>query len=108
MLEAGKGEANLTRTALTLPHSLFLDQSHIGTVCTRPNLAAHTCPDNSVYGHAEAVSPLLSKKLKGAVYLVPSGHTLPDLVADLRGQVEIQVHGVISSKRGGLKTVFKR
>ncbi len=35
-----------------------------------------------------------------------SNHKLPDLVADLRGQVNIQLHGVISSKHGGLKTVF--
>ena len=27
-------------------------------------------------------------------------------MADLRGQVNIQLRGVISSKRGGLKTVF--
>jgi hypothetical protein len=31
---------------------------------------------------------------------------LPDLLVDLRGQVEIYLRGVISSKRGGLKTVF--
>jgi hypothetical protein len=106
ILEARKGDANIGRTALTLPHSLFLDQSHIGTVCTNPKLASHTCPANSVYGSAEAVTPLLEKPLKGPVYLVPSGNELPDLVADLRGQVEIQLHGVISSQRGGLKTVF--
>ena len=52
------------------------------------------------------MTPLLSEKLKGPVYLVSSNHTLPDLVADLRGQVNIQLHGVISSKHGGLKTVF--
>jgi hypothetical protein len=108
ILEAGKGQANVARTALTLPHSLFLDNSHIGTVCTRPQLASHTCPKSSIYGSAEAKTPLLSKKLKGKVYLVPGGHELPDLVADLRGQVEIQLHGVISSKRGGLKTVFNK
>jgi hypothetical protein len=106
ILEARKGDANITRTALTLPHSLFLDQSHIGTVCTRPQLASHTCPKASVYGNAEAKTPLLDEKLKGKVYLVSSEHQLPDLVADLRGQVNIQLYGVISSKRGGLKTVF--
>jgi hypothetical protein len=106
VLEARNGDANIARTALTLPHSLFLDQSHIGTVCTRPQLASQTCPKASVYGKAEAKTPLLSDKLKGNVYLVSSNHNLPDLVADLRGQVNIQLHGVISSKRGGLKTVF--
>ena len=106
ILEARPGDANISRTALTLPHSEFLDQSHIRTVCTRPQLASQTCPSAAVYGNAEAVSPLLDGKLKGPVYLVSSTHELPDLVADLRGQVNIQLHGVISSKHGGIKTVF--
>jgi len=106
ILEARNGDANVTRTALTLPHSLFLDQSHIRTICTRPQLASQTCPKGAVYGQAEAKSPLLDKKLKGPVYLVASDDPLPNLVADLRGQVRIQLRGVISSKRGGLKTVF--
>ena len=106
ILEAREGDANLSRTALTLPHALFLDQSHIQTVCTRPQLASQTCPTAAVYGHAEAVTPLLSDKLKGPVYLVSSSHNLPDLVADLHGQVNIQLHGVIGTKHGGLKTVF--
>ncbi|HEV7770882.1 MAG TPA: hypothetical protein VGO66_09545 [Solirubrobacterales bacterium] len=106
ILEAREGDANVSRTALTLPHSLFLDQSHIRTVCTRVQLAAKDCPKAAIYGHAKAKSPLLDKKLKGPVYLVSSDNLLPDLVADLRGQVNIQLHGVISSKRGGLKTVF--
>lgn len=106
VLTARSGDANIARTALTMPHSLFLDQRHIGTVCTRPQLASHTCPAASVYGNAEAKSPLLSGKLKGKVYLVSSNHELPDLLVDLRGQVEIYLRGVISSKHGGLKTVF--
>lgn len=106
ILEARNGDANVTRTALTLPHSLFLDQSHIRTVCTRPQLASLSCPKGAIYGQAEAKSPLLDKKLKGPVYLVSSNDKLPNLVADLRGQVRIQLRGVISSKRGGLKTVF--
>jgi hypothetical protein len=106
ILEAREGDANVGRTALTLPHSLFLDQSHIRTVCTRVQLAAKACPKASVYGNAEAKSPLLDNKLKGPVYLVSSDDPLPNLVADLRGQVNIQLRGVISSKRGGLKTVF--
>jgi hypothetical protein len=106
VLTAKKGQANVLRTALTMPHSLFLDQSHIGTVCTRPQLASHTCPKKSVYGTAEAKSPLLDRKLKGKVFLVSSNHELPDLLVDLRGQVEIYLRGVISGKHGGLKTVF--
>jgi hypothetical protein len=106
VLKARSGDANIKRTALTLPHSLFLDQSHIRTVCTRVQLAAKDCPKAAIYGHATAKSPLLKKKMKGPVYLVSSDDLLPNLVADLRGQVNIQLRGVISSKRGGLKTVF--
>jgi hypothetical protein len=106
ILKTRKGDANVLRTALALPHALFLDQGNIRTVCTRVQLAAKKCPKAAIYGHAEAKSPLLKKKLKGPVYLVSSSHELPDLVPDLRGQVNIQLHGVISSKHGGIKTVF--
>jgi hypothetical protein len=106
ILKTRKRDANVLRTALALPHALFLDQGNIRTVCTRVQLAARQCPKAAVYGHAEAKSPLLKKKLKGPVYLVSSSHELPDLVPDLRGQVNIQLHGVISSKHGGIKTVF--
>jgi hypothetical protein len=108
VLKAKKGQANVLRTALTMPHSLFLDQGHIGTICTRPQLASHSCPKAAVYGHAEAKSPLLKQRLKGKVFLVSSNHELPDLLVDLRGQVEIYLRGVISSKHGGLKTVFNK
>lgn len=105
-LAARDGDANIARAALTLPHAEFLDQGHIGTVCTRVQLAARDCPRKSVYGHAEATTPLLDDPLEGPVYLVSSEHLLPDLVADLRGQVDIQLHGVISTKRARTKTVF--
>jgi hypothetical protein len=105
-VKAKQGQANIARTALNLPHSLFLDQSHIKTVCTRVQLAAQQCPASSVYGSAEATSPLLANSLSGPVYLVSSQNKLPDLLVDLRGQVNIQLDGVITSKHGGPKTVF--
>ncbi len=109
VLTARKGDANIARTAVTMPKSLFLEQGHIGTVCTRPQLASHTCPKASVYGSAEAKSPLLKGKLKGKVYLVSSNNELPDLLVDLRGQVEVYLRGVIGSgSTGGLKTVFRK
>jgi hypothetical protein len=106
VLTARPGDANIRRAALTLPHSQFLDQAHIRTICTRPKLAANDCPAGAVYGHAEATTPLLDDPLKGPVYLVSSDNELPDLVADLRGQVNIQLHGVISAKKARLKTFF--
>ncbi len=106
ILETRKGDANVARSALVLPHALFLDQGNIRTVCTRPQLASDTCPKASIYGHAQARSPLLDGKLKGPVYLVSSDHQLPDLLANLRGQVPVHLRGVITSPHGGIKTVF--
>jgi len=34
------GGANVARASVALPHSEFLDQSHIGTICTRVQFAA--------------------------------------------------------------------
>jgi hypothetical protein len=106
ILEAQNGNANVRRAAFILPRATILDQSHIKTVCTRVQLAANECPQNSIYGHAKATSPLLNGALKGPVYLVSSNHTLPDLLANLHGQVPIRLRGVISSEHGRLKTVF--
>jgi hypothetical protein len=106
VLTARQGDANIGRAALTLPHSLFLEQGHIGTICTRVQLAASTCPKRSVYGFARAKSPLLDGELKGPVYLVSSDNELPDLLADLHGQVNIRLRGVISASKARIKTVF--
>lgn len=106
-LTAREGDANIARATLTMPRSELIDQSHIKTICTRVQLAAHECPQASIYGHAGAESPLLEDPLAGPVYLVSSNHVLPDLLADLRGQVEIQLHGVIKSvKHGRIRTSF--
>ncbi|HVW48351.1 MAG TPA: hypothetical protein VHA76_14950 [Solirubrobacterales bacterium] len=106
-LEARAGDANIAAATVTLPRSELLDQAHIKTICTRVQLAAQQCPAASVYGYASAESPLLEKELAGPVYLVSSNHTLPDLLADLQGQVEIRLHGVIRSVgHGRIQTSF--
>jgi hypothetical protein len=106
ILEARKGDANVRRAAFILPRATILDQGHIKTICTRVQLAAGNCPKNAIYGYAKAISPLLDKPLKGPVYLTSSSHELPDLLADLHGQVPIRLRGVISGKNARLKTVF--
>jgi hypothetical protein len=106
ILEGRNGDANVRRTSFILPRATILDQAHIKTICTRVQLAANECPQNSIYGHAKAKSPLLAKSLEGPVYLTSSNHELPDLLVNLRGQVPIRLRGVISSAHGRLKTVF--
>jgi hypothetical protein len=105
-LVAREGDANIARAAVTLPHSEFLEQSHIRTICTRVQLAAGDCPKAAIYGYARAKTPLLDDELAGPVYLVSSSHELPDMLVDLRGQVDVRLRGVISAVAGRIKTVF--
>ena len=107
-LRARKGDANVARAAFILPRATILDQSHIRTICTRVQLAADQCPKEAIYGHAKATSPLLKGRLKGPVYLTSSNNELPDLLVDLRGQVNVRLRGVISSENARLKTVFRK
>ncbi len=106
VLVAADGDANIARAALTLPHSQFLDQSHIRTICTRVQLAAGDCPPAAIYGYARAQTPLLDDELAGPVYLTSSNNPLPDLLVDLRGQVNVRLRGVIDSSKARIRNVF--
>lgn len=106
VLKTRPGQADISRASVGLPHALFLDQASLATICTRPQFAEHKCPKRSVYGHAKAFSPLLGKPLEGPVYLRSSDNPLPDMVARLKGQVEVVLDGKIDSFRGGIRTTF--
>jgi hypothetical protein len=100
------GGANIARARVSLPHSEFLAQEHIRTVCTRVQFAADRCPSAAVYGRARAFTPLLDQPLEGPVYLRSSSNPLPDLVADLRGPIDVVITGRIDSVNGGIRTTF--
>ncbi len=110
-LTARPGEANVARAQVKLPHAVFLDQSHIRTVCTRVQWAADTCPAGSIYGSVEATTPLVGYPLTGSVYLRSSSHKLPDLVAKLRGPasqpIEIDLVGKTDAVKGALRNTFE-
>jgi hypothetical protein len=105
------GDANIAKVAVTLPHSAFLDQAHIRTVCTRVQFAADACPTGSIYGHATAITPLLDHPLEGPVYLRSSDNLLPDLVVALKGPesqpIEVELAGRIDSVKVGIRNSFE-
>lgn len=107
VLTAKPGEANIAKSVVALPHSEFLEQAHIKTICTRVQFAANQCPAGSVYGQATAITPLLDAPLSGPLYLRSSSHPLPDLVADLNGQIHVVLVGRIDSVKGGIRTSFE-
>jgi hypothetical protein len=111
VLKARPGDANIARTSVALPHSEFLAQDHIRTICTRVQFNSGAgngagCPRGSIYGEATATTPLLDEPLSGPVYLRSSDHPLPDLVAALHGQIDVALVGRIDSKNGGIRTTF--
>jgi hypothetical protein len=110
-LRMPQGGANIAATRVALPHSEFIENAHFKTICTRVQFAAHECPAGSIYGEAEAKTPLLDQPLKGLVYLRSSSHQLPDLVIALKGPpslpIEVDLDGHVDSVNGGLRTTFE-
>jgi hypothetical protein len=113
VLQTKPGEANIRRAQVNLPHSLFLEQANIKTVCTRVQWAegdgnGSACPKGSIYGHARAFSPLLEHPVEGPVYLRSSSHKLPDMVAALNGQISVELDGKVDSgPNHGLRNTFE-
>jgi hypothetical protein len=107
----GGSYANLKQISVTLPHSEFLENAHIGTVCTRVQFSANACPAASIYGKVTAETPLLDQPLTGNVYLRSSANKLPDMVLALHGPpsqpIEIDLDGRIDSINGGIRSTFE-
>jgi hypothetical protein len=97
------GQANTRAAVVLLPQGEFIDNAHINNPCTRVQFNAGACPKSSILGHVKATSPLLSQPLEGPVYFRSNGgeRELPDIVADLQGQIHITLVGFIDSVKTG-------
>jgi len=111
VLRPRMGDANAAAISVALPHSEFLDQGHIRTICTRVQFKAGAgngaqCPKGSIYGSAKAWTPLFDKPLEGPIFLRSSENPLPDLVLALHGLVDVNAVGRIDSVKGGIRNTF--
>jgi hypothetical protein len=108
IFRAKPGEANTSTVQVALPKGELLDNGNIDTICTRPDFARNACPEGSRLGSALAATPLLDAPLSGNVYLRANpNRNLPDVVADLEGQFDIELAGRIDTVKGGsLRTTF--
>ncbi len=110
VLKMPPGGANLASVSVALPHSEFLAQEHIRTICTRVQFAAKQCPEAAIYGQAAVTTPLLDQPLAGPVYLRSSSNKLPDLVPHLLGPptqpIELESAGRTDSINGGIRNTF--
>jgi hypothetical protein len=108
VLRTRKGDANLKRTVVTLPPGEQIENAHIVQPCTRVQFNASECPRRTILGHATASSPLLDRPLRGPVYFRSNGgaRELPDIVADLRGQIHVVLVGYVDAVHGRIRTRF--
>ena len=100
------GQANTASATVILPPSEFIDNAHINNPCTRVQFNQNACPTASILGHAEARTPLLDQPLAGPVYFRSNGgaRELPDIVADLNGQIHVVLIGFVDSVKTGPET----
>lgn len=91
--------AGVESVTTVLPRSQFIDNAHIKGPCTRVQFNEGACPPKSILGYARAYTPLLDQPLEGPVYFRSNGgeRQLPDLVADLNGQIHLTLVGFIDS-----------
>jgi hypothetical protein len=94
------GNANIRSVAVAMPPSEFLDNRNLGQICVRAQFLARACPKGSIYGYAQAWSPLLDRPLTGPIYMRSQAGGLPVLVADLDGEFRLTVAGQIGSEGG--------
>ncbi len=97
-LSFNENDTNIRSVEVALPQGLLLDQERLGRICSRANYQANTCPEESRVGYAKATTPLLDDPVEGPVYLKASDNPLPDLAADLNGQIDVDLFGKIDQK----------
>ena len=101
-----KRDANLRALRLSLPPAVELDLTQLGEICSRRDAIDGLCPDGSRVGAASARTPLLSRPLRGSVYVVqPRGDGQPDLWVRLEGGgLQLSVRGMTRSQDGRFVT----
>jgi hypothetical protein len=102
------GDANFRSARVLLPKAEFIDNDHLNGPCTRVQFAADACPASSVLGSARATSPLLDQPLEGPVYMRSNpDRELPDVVADLHGQLHVVLAGHTDQAKGRIRSTFE-
>ncbi|MBB4661482.1 hypothetical protein [Conexibacter arvalis] len=103
------GQAAMRTAVVTLPRALSTNLPTINASCRPEELEQDSCSRRSMVATATAVSPLIERPLRGPTYLVRVGTGLPKLVVQLRGEVSLDLEGIISISRAGtVITTFDR
>jgi hypothetical protein len=101
-LKSGAGQANSRSVQVTLPAALNARLGVVRNACSLVEFQAGNCAKAKA-GSAVAYTPVLAQPLRGAAYFVKNpARALPDLVVALRGQVDVDLTGKVSTPGGKL------
>src|SRR4051794_21169533 len=107
IIEQQPGEANTKEAKVTLMAPLSPNVGALANVCKLAQYDADQCPDTSIVGQAQAVTPLLAAPLAGPVRIVEVPNNLPKLVVCLNGQINVRLTGAIQLAALGTETTFQ-
>lgn len=93
------GQAAMRSAVVTLPKSISTNLDTIRQACDPADLARGRCSERAHVADATAVSPLISRPLRGKTWLVRVGTGLPKLVVQLRGEVSLDLDGIVTISR---------
>ena len=94
------GQTDLRSITVALPGTLRAVLPSVEQTCSLARYDAGRCPAKAGVGRAVAVTPLLREPLRGRVYFVKDpARATPDLMIALRGPVDLDLTGKISTSR---------
>lgn len=103
------GQAAISRAYVLLPSSLSTNPRALNAACDRATIDAGRCSSKARIGVATAISPFVSGKLRGPVYLVRQTRGLPHLLVQLRGPLSIDFEGIVKiGADGKIANLFPR
>ncbi|WP_221242784.1 hypothetical protein [Conexibacter arvalis] len=95
------GQTNSKSISVLLPRSINARLEALRNPCELEDYRAERCGRTGLIGDASAITPVLREPLRGNVYLVRNpARRLPDIMVALRGQVAIDVTGIVRVAAG--------
>jgi hypothetical protein len=100
------GQSAIGRAHVVLPHAIATNPTGLNQACSQADFDANRCGRLARVGTATAVSPFVAGRLRGPVWIVKQPRGLPNVVAQLRGPLSIDVVGHEKVGGGTLATTF--
>jgi hypothetical protein len=102
-----QADAGIAKAVITMPLAQQLDPSRLGTVCSQAVFASpQGCPPSTSLGAISLRSPILAKPLQGHLYMRSSGHRFPDLIAELDGEIKLELAARMTFANGRVRFTF--